>query len=207
MQRAFSKFAKNVDIKVYSELGFRAGNLWFVPVQGEHDNVQRLVDFVFVRVIRPMPKLRGLRPVLRSGGVNVGCSLPVEQPLSSEPKVAILDGGLPKHHAIKPWLRSYRILDENADDDPHGLEHGLAVTSAFLFGPIQPNGSAHRPYAYVDHLRVLDKDAETEDPLELFRTLGFVEEVLLSRQYQFVNLSLKIQICRSRIPTSMPGHR
>ena len=37
---------------------------------------------------------------------------------------------------------------------------------------------------------VLDKDAETEDPLELYRTLGFVEEVLLSRQYQFINLSL-----------------
>lgn len=190
VQQAFSKFAKNAEVKVHSDLGFRAGNLWFVPVQGKHDNVQRLADFVFVRVIRPMPKLRGLRPVLRSGGVNVGCSLPAEQPLSSEPKVAILDGGLPKHHAIKPWLRSYRVLDENADDDPHGLEHGLAVTSAFLFGPIRPNGSAHRPYAYVDHLRVLDKDAGTEDPLELFRTLGFVEEVLLSRQYQFVNLSL-----------------
>ena len=49
---------------------------------------------------------------------------------------------------------------------------------------------APRPFAYVDHLRVLDNDASTEDPLELYRTLGFVEEVLLSRQYQFVNLSL-----------------
>lgn len=190
VQGAFSKFAKSADVSVHSDLGFRAGNLWFVPVQGNHDNVQRLGNFVFVRVIRPMPKLRGLRPTLRSGGANIGCSLPVEQPLSSEPKVAILDAGLPQHHAIKPWLRSYRILDEHADDDPHGVEHGLAVTSAFLFGPIHPNGDAQRPYAYVDHLRVLDKDAGTEDPLELFRMLGFVEEVLLSRQYQFVNLSL-----------------
>ena len=64
------------------------------------------------------------------------------------------------------------------------------MSSAFLFGPIQPNGTAARPFAYVDHLRVLDKDAETEDPLELYRTLGFVEQVLLSRQYQFINLSL-----------------
>ena len=116
--------------------------------------------------------------------------MPTEQPLSSEPKVAILDGGLPKHHVIGPWLRSYRILDINAEDGLDGPEHGLAVTSAFLFGPIQPNGAAARPFAYVDHLRVLDKNADTEDPLELYRTLGFVEEVLLSRQYQFVNLSL-----------------
>ena len=190
IQRAFAKYAKGLEIKVYSDLGFTAGNLWFVPVEDKHDNIERLAEFVFVRVIRPMPKLRGMRPVQRAGGVSVACSLPTEQPLSSEPKVAILDGGLPKHHAISPWLRSYRVLDEDAEDDPEGLVHGLAVTSAFLFGPIEPNGTASRPFAYVDHLRVLDKDADTEDPLELYRTLGFVEEVLLSRQYQFVNLSL-----------------
>lgn len=190
VQRAFVRYAKGVDVKVHSDLGFMAGNLWFVPVEGKHGDVERLAEFVFVRVIRPVPKLRGMRPVHRTGGVSVGCSLPTEQPLSSEPKVAILDGGLPKQHAIGPWLRSYRVLDEDAGDDPEGLEHGLAVTSAFLFGPIQPTGAAARPFAYVDHLRVLDKDAETEDPLELYRTLGFVEQVLLSRQYQFVNLSL-----------------
>ena len=190
IQRAFAKYAKGVDVKVHSDLGFTAGNLWFVPVEGKHANIERLAEFVFVRVIRPMPKLRGMRPLQRTGGVSVGCSLPAEQPLSSEPKVAILDGGLPKQHAISPWLRSYRVLDEDAEDDPEGLVHGLAVTSAFLFGPIEPNGAALRPFAYVDHLRVLDKDADTEDPLELYRTLGFVEEVLLSRQYHFINLSL-----------------
>lgn len=190
IQRAFAKYAKGLEVNVHGELGFTAGNLWFVPVEGKHGNIQRLAEFVFVRVIRPMPKLRGIRPVHRSSGVLVGCSLPTEQPLSSEPRVAILDGGLPAHHAIGPWLRSYRVLDEHAEDDPQGLEHGLAVTSAFLFGPIVPNGVASRPYAYVDHLRVLDNDIGNEDPLELYRTLGFVEEVLLSRQYQFVNLSL-----------------
>lgn len=190
VQRAFATYAKSVDVKVHSNLGFTAGNLWFVPVEGKHASIERLAEFVFVRVIRPMPKLRGMRPVQRTGGVSVGCNLPAEQPLSAEPKVAILDGGLPKQHAISPWLRSYRVLDEDAEDDPEGLVHGLAVTSAFLFGPIEPNGTAARPFSYVDHLRVLDKDVDTEDPLELYRTLGFVEEVLLSRQYQFVNLSL-----------------
>lgn len=190
VQRAFVRYAQNVGVKVHSDLGFTAGNLWFVPVEGKHGDIERLAEFVFVRIIRPVPKLRSMRPGHRTGGVSVGCSLPAEQPLSSEPKVAILDGGLPKQHAISPWLRSYRVLDEDAGDDAEGLEHGLAVTSAFLFGPIQPNGAAARPFAYVDHLRVLDKDADTEDPLELYRTLGFVEQVLLSRQYQFVNLSL-----------------
>lgn len=190
VQRAFAKYAEGLEVKVHSDLGFTAGNLWFVPVEGKHGSIKRLAEFVFVRVIRPMPKLRGIRPLQRAGGPSVTCSLPTEAPLSAEPKVAILDGGLPADHAIGPWLRSYRLLDVNAAADPHGVEHGLGVTSAFLFGPIQPHGAAARPYAYVDHLRVLDKDSEAEDELELYRTLGFVEEVLLSRQYQFVNLSL-----------------
>lgn len=190
IQRAFAKFATAADVKIHADLGFTAGNLWFVPVEGRHSDIQKLAEFVFVRVIRPVPKLRGIRPMVRTGGVSIGCHLPTEQPLSSEPKVAILDGGLPKQHAIGPWVRNYREIDPDADANADGLEHGLAVTSAFLFGPIQPNGAAARPFSYVDHLRVLDNDATTEHPLELYRTLGFVEEVLLSRQYEFVNLSL-----------------
>ena len=190
IQRAFMTYAAQQDLKVHAELDFMVGNLWFVPVEGSRAQVENLARFVFVRVIRPVPKLRGFRPAQRSTGPSVGCHLPTEQALSSEPRVAILDGGIPDQHVIGPWLRSYRVLDEGAADDPGGLEHGLAVTSAFLFGPIQPSGVASRPFAPVDHLRVLDQDIGTEDPLELYRTLGFVEQVLLSRSYQFINLSL-----------------
>jgi len=190
IQVAFTNFASQFNIIVHTELGFRAGNLWFVPVEGPSSMLESLSAFTFIRVIRPVPKLRGLRPVMRTSGISIGCNLPTEQPLSSEPKVAILDGGLPEKHPIAPWLSGYRELDPGAAADPDGIEHGLAVTSAFLFGPIQPNGIADRPYAYVDHVRVLDIDSDTEDPLELYRTLGFVEQVLLSRQYEYINLSL-----------------
>lgn len=190
VQRAFAAYAAEIDVKAYTELAFRAGNLWFLPVEGAPNSIQRLAEFAFVRIVRPMPKLRGVRPMQRSTGVTIPCSLPTEPPLSAEPKVAILDGGLPDPHCIAPWLGSYRVLDEHAEDDAEGVEHGLGVTSAFLFGPITPNEAAARPYSYVDHLRVLDRETEREDPLELYRTLGFVEEVLLSRQYQFINLSL-----------------
>jgi len=190
VQAAFNKYADKLNISVFNELGFEAGNLWFVPVKGNRGALDTLSYFSFIRVIRPVPKLRGIRPTIRSSAISINCDLPSEQPLSSEPKVAILDGGLPQKHPLAPWLRAYRQLDSNADDDPVGIEHGLAVTSAFLFGPIKPNGIADRPYSYVDHIRVLDNDSDTEDPLELYRTLGFVEEVLLSRQYEFINLSL-----------------
>ena len=190
VRRPFTDFAQAAGLDVYADLEFSTGNLWFVPVEGTRSAVERLAQFVFVRVIRPVPKMRGFRPVSRTSGIALRCTLPTGQALSSEPRVAILDGGLPEHHPVGTWLRSYRCLDEQAADDPLGLEHGLAVTSAFLFGPLEPGGTAPRPFAPVDHVRVLDDDANTEDPLELYRTLGFVEQVLLSRSYEFINLSL-----------------
>lgn len=190
VQQAFYKFAKSLEVVVHAQYGFMAGNLWFVPVEGIRAKVHKLAEFSLVRVVRPVPKLRGLRPAVRASSLAASCKLPTAQPLSAEPRVAILDGGLPQEHAIAPWLNAYKQLDPKAADDPDGLHHGLAVTSAFLFGPIAPGEVAARPYSKVDHLRVLDSDASTEHPLELYRTLGLVEQVLLSRQYEFINLSL-----------------
>lgn len=114
VQRSFLKYAVAVNVKIHIDLAFGAGRLWFLPVEGKNENIKLLAKFSFVRVIRPMPKLRGMRPVHRSAGLTVSCSLPTEQPLSSEPKVAILDGGLPKQHSIAPWLRIYRALDQSS---------------------------------------------------------------------------------------------
>lgn len=187
---AFFDYARSLDAEVFHDLAFLVGTLWFVPVKIAHSRLDKLSKFSFIRVVRPVPKLRGFRPTPRSAGISIPCNLPAAQPLSTEPKVAILDGGLPTSHTAAPWVRSYKLMDPNAKDAPDGPAHGLAVTSAFLFGPISPNGGAARPFAPVDHLRVLDDDSSTEDPLELYRTLGFIEETLLSRQYQFINLSL-----------------
>lgn len=190
MQSAFKEYAAGLGYKVFDALGFPVGSLWFVLLYGPKQQVEALSKFVFMRVIRNVPKLRGLRPIMRTGGVALTCKLPSAEPLSSVPQVAILDGGLPSDHPLERWVNSYRKMDEQADDAESGPEHGLGVTSAFLFGPITPGTEARRPFSFVDHLRVLDRNSEEEDPLELYSTLGFIEEVLLAGQYEFVNLSL-----------------
>lgn len=190
IQESFEEFASSVGATLHLQYGFIVGNLWFVPVECPFEAITLLSDFSFLRVLRPVPKLRAFRPLQRATGVTLGCSLPPEQPLSSRPKVAILDGGLPNDHLLEKWIGSYTALDSKANDDPDGIIHGLAVTSAFLFGPITPGVEPPRPFSYVDHLRVLDKEADGEDPLELYRTLGLIEQVLLMRHYEFINLSL-----------------
>ncbi|GAB2503135.1 hypothetical protein GCM10027084_16970 [Pseudoxanthomonas sangjuensis] len=190
IQEAFFNYVHELGGHAHTELALTSGNLYFIPVEMEKAALTALAQFSFVRVVRPMPKLRAMRPFPRVGKNAVGCKLPNVQPLSAEPRVAILDGGLPEAHPLGPWLKDYQKGDPSAADDPDGLDHGLAVTSAFLFGPIRPEDVAERPYSYVTHRRVLDAAIEQEDPLELYRTLGLIEEVLLSRSYEFINLSL-----------------
>lgn len=190
IQRAFAAYAKSCNFHVNSEFDFPFGGMLFVAVEGPSDKLQELAQFALVRVIRPMPRLRAARPVMRSNPIPVGFQLPTAQPLSDEPSVAILDGGLPNDHVLGRYVKRYEKSDPIAADVDEYLEHGLAVTSAFLFGPITPDSRAPRPYAAIDHYRVLDATSDTEDPYELYRTLAHVEEVLLSRQYRFINLSL-----------------
>ena len=186
----FLIYAEKHSITVHENLFFRVKNLTFLPVTGSYNSIQKLAEFSYIRLIRKITNLRNILPPVRSSGIETNCALPNVPPLSTDPKVAILDGGLPDNHPITNWLTSYKKMDTTASDVHDYNEHGLAVTSAFLFGPIDPQKTLPQPYAYVDHLRILDSDTSQEDPLELFRTLGFIEETLLSGQYDFINLSL-----------------
>ena len=191
----FSAYAKECGFKVNDRFEFEAGRLLFMPVEGAKKRLAKLGLFTLIRVLRPMPRLRSARPMFRSVKLPVSFDLPTAEPLSREPKVAVLDGGLPDDNVIAPFVRRYFRADEDADDVEDYLAHGLAVTSALLFGPIEPGRRADRPYAPVDHHRVLDAESDGEDPYELYRTLGHIETVLLSQNYQFINLSLGPDLC------------
>lgn len=187
---SFFRYASKRGFKVYEDLLFTAGGLVFIPVKGNPKKVAELAEFTLMRIIRPMPKLRGTRPMGRGAPISIDFTLPEQQPVSTEPRVAILDGGLPAKHILSPWVNRYDKSDPTAEDVPDYVDHGLAVTSSFLFGPINAKKQAQRPFSFVSHHRILDETSDLEPPLELYRTLGHIEEILLSRQYQFINLSL-----------------
>lgn len=195
LRAQFSAYAQECGFRVDDRFEFEAGRLLFVPVEGPKKQLAKLALFTLIRVVRPMPRLRSARPTFRSTKLPVAFELPSAEPLSREPKVAVLDGGLPEDHVLGGFVRRYFLADEDSDDVQEYTEHGLAVTSALLFGPIEPGQRAERPYAAVDHHRVLDAESDSEDPYELYRTLGHVEAVLLSQNYQFINLSLGPDLC------------
>jgi hypothetical protein len=190
LRRAFTAYAKTCGFIVNMKYEFPVGGMLFLAVEGNPADLNALATFTLVRVVRPMPAVRSVLPLARSNPIAVSFRMPTHHPLSDEPSVAILDGGLPDQHVLQRYVSRYEKSDDEAADVPDYLEHGLGVTSAFLFGPIEPGTEPSRPYSYVDHYRVLDAQSNHEDPYELYRTLAHVEEILLSRQYQFVNLSL-----------------
>lgn len=190
IKQSFISYAHNLGFEIRDDLSLEVSNLWFIPVIGNPDKAIELACHSFVRVVRPMAPLRSFRPLVRSLPGSTRAKLPSTPPLASDVRVAILDGGLPTTHAIGPWLNEYRLSDSASRDFPGGPDHGLGVTSAFLFGPLPHDDEAPRPYSFVDHHRVLDSDINGEDPLELYRTLTHIEDILISRQYEFINISL-----------------
>ena len=69
------------------------------------------------------------------------------------------------------------------------LSHGVAVTSAALFGHIDPKAPLQRPYSPIDHYRIVDV-APNQDPDEMYEVLGRIEEIPESQEYDFINLSI-----------------
>jgi hypothetical protein len=171
---------------------FFAEGLCFLPLRVPQEVAGDVVKYSFLRLAREMPRLRQFRPVARAtpGFAPFACRLPAEGPLDRGLRVAVFDGGVRSDAKLDPWVNRRRTKNIGAAV-PEFQNHGTAVTSALLFGPLQDGVAPERPYAAVDHYRVLDADTMKDDQQELYTVLERIQDVLDSRpKYDFVNLSL-----------------
>lgn len=186
---AFRAYLKAVGISASLDRRFYAGGLCFVEVEASASEASTIAAFTRVRAVRQMPPLRMLRPTIpRTTIPGHQLILPTEAGLDTTTKVAIFDGGIPDNHPITAWATPIDATGIGPAA-PDCLEHGVAVTSAFLFGHIEPTKPVPRPFCHVDHYRVLD-DKPISDPHELYDVLQRIENALASERYDLVNLSL-----------------
>ncbi len=171
---------------------FFAEGLCFMPLRVPREIAGEIVKYSFLRVAREMPRLRQFRPVARAtpGFAPFTCHLPTQGPLDQDLRVAVFDGGVRADAKLDLWVS--RKPTKNIGAPVREFEnHGTAVTSALLFGPLQDGVIADRPYTSVDHYRVLDVDTLKDDQQELYSVLERIQDVLESRpKYDFINLSL-----------------
>lgn len=185
----FQNYLKKLNLSSNFNHRFYAGGLCFLELTAPASMAQKIAQFSLVRVIREMPELQLLRPAIRTSIFPENkIEFPKVTPMNSNTKVAIFDGGVPVNHPICQWVTPFE--SENllpASDEL--FEHGVGVTSAFLFGHIDPNRPLPQPYSYVDHHRVLD-NAPGQNRYELYEVLDRIKNVLDSNDYDFINISL-----------------
>lgn len=164
------------------------GGLTFVPVVLDAGIVARAADFNPLRVLRPMPKLRPIRPTpLRSLGSQT-LTPPAEAGPRSSHRVAIFDGGW---DSACPYTGPFTTLHEltSESEEQELVEHGSAVTGAALFGEVRPGDALVQPPFFVDHYRVLPVPPAEED-FDLNWVLDRIVDTVRSSGHRVVNLSL-----------------
>ena len=185
----FEKFLKECNVP--NKLGrcFFAKGLCFLELETLVDRTEEIVTFSNLRCLRQMPELRVLNPTTRSSGIQTSePHLPNSPPVSRNVRIAVFDGGIPENHPITNWVTPYEF--PNVEPATKELEsHGVAVTSALLFGHIEPDLAIKRPYSFIDHYRVLDESPDQQS-LELYEVLERIDSVLSAKDYDFVNLSI-----------------
>lgn len=185
----FSRFLEVRDLPRDFGRRFYAQGLCFLELELPTERVEEVALFSTIRALRKMPELRVLRPTIRSSGVtSARPDLPIEQPKSNDVRVAIFDGGVPDGHPITEWVTPFEF-PEMLPATEELYEHGVAVSSAALFGHIDPKKPIERPFAAIDHYRVLDEDPD-QDGHQLYEVLERIEAVLADNNYDFINLSI-----------------
>ncbi|KAF0182447.1 MAG: hypothetical protein FD124_2441 [Alphaproteobacteria bacterium] len=186
---SFEEYLETLGIEHALDRRFYAGGLCFVELEAPAERAADIARFSIVRALREMPRLRMLRPTIRASSVpGLAITLPSEGPIAPKIRVAVFDGGLPNNHPLTAWATPIAGAGVGAPVEEY-LEHGVSVTSALLFGHIDPTKPVPQPYAPIDHYRVLD-DAPGQNPRELYEVLARIKHVLDTRDYDFVNLSL-----------------
>jgi Subtilase family len=185
----FDAYARSLGAQADLNRRIHVGGLCFLPVGASPEVIPALARFAFLRVARPMPRLRRVSPIERSTpSPGLESALPDQDAVDPDLRIAVFDGGLDPASPLSRWANSRETPRVGAADGDL-MDHGHDVTSAALFGPLVAGTPAPRPFGVIDHYRVLDKQCGA-DPYDLYDALRRMNDVLGARQYEFFNLSI-----------------
>ncbi|GAB3393361.1 hypothetical protein GCM10027568_22310 [Humibacter soli] len=186
----FTEYASTLGVDARVDRRLFAGGLCFIPAEATAEQLEKLALFSFLRVARPLSRLRGVPAVERSTSMPslAAAPLPGGGVVDGDIRVAVFDGGLPESSPLAHWVNGIDL--PGLGESVAALEqHGHDVCSAVLFGTLTPGVAASVPFARVDHYRVLDARAQ-EDPFDLYDVLQRIDSVLSEKKYDFANLSI-----------------
>ncbi|NQT92541.1 MAG: S8 family peptidase [Lentisphaerae bacterium] len=184
-QHYLTALGASIDLSRHSEVG----GLSFISARVPSAVLSEMERFSFLRVARGMPCLRTIQPILRmaSRPDSFACTLPDGGPVNPQARVALFDGGVPPSADLDRWVTAKRAHGVGTAH-PDALAHGMAVTSAVLFGSLTHDEVQSVPPAHVDHYQVIDEDTDPGE--DSYVVLDRIMGILSQNSYDLVNLSL-----------------
>lgn len=182
--QAFAKVAKKHGVEAITKKRVQTSGLCFIPLYTrDAKGIAELEAFSYLRLVRKMPKLRGIS---REDSGKVVPFAMAQLPPCTEvaTDVAVLDVGCDISNGLNGWVRKFSLKREFGD----AFKHGTRVNSAVLFGSVEP-GRVLTPVAPVDCYQVLDP-SDNKEGLELYTALDRICQILDTHDYRFVNLSI-----------------
>lgn len=187
LMESFLTYADRLGCEIDTERLLQSGGLIFLAMKANRAMANELAEYTHLRVLRKMPELRIYEPnVVRQRSAYPAPELPVGDPINADVKVAVFDGGLGVDD-FAPWCTE-RVFTNSLTRAGY-LSHGQEVTSAVLFGQLEPNQKSLPPaLCNIDHYRVIDSSNDSD--VDLFDVLIRIKSVLEEGEYHFANLSL-----------------
>lgn len=182
--RAFASLSEKFGAEPIVKKRVQTAGLCFLPLRVKSIKVlDSLEPFAFLRLMRKMPRLRGIS---REIAGDVMPLTPIQLPPcpSGERNVAVFDVGCEVSPRLNGWIRGYNLPNRL----PGAVLHGTMVNSALLFGSIKP-GQIIEPICPLDSYQVIDPN-DTSNEFELYEALERICQILDTHNYEFVNLSI-----------------
>jgi hypothetical protein len=161
-------------------------DMWYLPVLLPRDPaaMRAAAGFAQLRVLRPMPHFRDLRPASTE---RDNIELLFTGSPATDRRIAIFDGGIDVQAlGLSDWVTEHDLTDRARLTAHH--EHGATVTSAALFGAL--DNAAHQPHTGIDHYRVWPMPAEVGNDIELPWVLDKIKEVVAQGAHKIVLITL-----------------
>lgn len=188
----FTEFIGELDGLVDADHARLEAGMWHLPalLPQREGVLGDAASFVQLRVLRPMPELRQQPNV---GEIRWRLEEVPGVPQADGRRIALFDGGVHLDVAgLEQWVREIPLTDEAPLTGPQ--DHGTAVTSAALFGPLQEAGAIPVPHTPVDHFRVWPPPPDVRRDAELFWVLERIEETIAGGDYRVAVITLAPQL-------------
>jgi len=186
--RRWSEWLEKLGGSLHNDFVRAVGNLLFMPISLDPDQLKEAARFNPLRALRPMPRMRNIGGELRS--LDPGDAAPNAPTVASTPKanIAVFDGGVDANHPLlAPFVRQVDLTSTPSEVSYEN--HGTLVTSAALFGHLELGKELPEPPSSVDHFRVLPRPAEISAIDEVYWVTDQVEAILRGSPHKFAILS------------------